>query len=182
MNFIELAYKRFSCRSYKQTPVEKDDIMKCVEAARLAPSACNSQPWKFVIVDLPELKAKLADVVCDKALGMNSFAHHAPVIVAIVSQRQKLSARLGGIIKRKSFSQMDIGITSEHFCLQAAELGLGTCMIGWFNEKQAKKLLNVPAGQRIELIITLGHPMINKPPAKNRKSTEEIVSFNSYPQ
>ena len=180
MNFLDLVKTRFSSRSYKQTPIPKDDILKCIEAARLAPSACNSQPWKFIIIDQPDLKAKLADAVCDKTLGMNSFAHHAPGMVAIVSERQKMSAKLGGIIKRKNFSQMDIGIAAEHFCLQAAELGLGTCMIGWFKEKIVKKLLNVPANKRIELIITLGYPMVDSPPVKNRKEINDILSFNNY--
>ena len=180
MEFLDLAKKRFSCRSYKQTPIEKDKIELCIEAARLAPSACNSQPWKFIVVDDPELRSKLASFICDKSLGMNSFAHHCPAIIAIVSERQKLSAKLGGIIKKKNFSQMDIGIAAEHFCLQAAELDLATCMIGWFKEKQVKNLLQVPANKRIELIITIGYPVVSTPPAKNRKDTTEITSSNSY--
>jgi len=180
MSFLSLVSKRYSVRNYQTTPIAREKIERCIEAARLAPSACNSQPWKFIVVDDPALKDKLAKAAFEGLTGMNLFAFKAPVLVAIVSQRQKLSAKLGGLIKDRDFSLMDIGIAAEHFCLQAAEEGLGACMMGWFNEKQVKKLLSIPAARRIELIISLGLPADNATPPKKRKGTTEVLSWNSY--
>jgi nitroreductase len=180
MNFLDLATKRYSLRNYQTTPVPREKISRCVEAARLAPSACNSQPWKFVVVDDPVLKDKLAKAAFEGLVNLNQFAFKAPVMVLIVSERQRLSARLGGLIKDKNFSLMDIGITAEHFCLQATEEGLGACMLGWFNEKRVKKLLSIPAARRVELMITVGLAADGTVPPKTRKSTGEILAFNSY--
>jgi nitroreductase len=180
MGFLDLATKRYSVRNYQPIPVPREKIERCVEAARLAPSACNSQPWKFVIVDEPALRDTLAKAAFEGFVNLNHFAFKAPVLVLIVAERQKLSARLGGLVKDKNFSLMDIGIAAEHFCLQAAEEGIGTCMLGWFNEKRVKKLLSIPASRRVELIISVGLPADTSAPPKNRKRTAEIMSSNGY--
>ncbi len=179
MKFLELANKRYSVRNYNQTPVPREKIARCIEAARLAPSACNSQPWKFIVVDEPGLKTDVARAAFEGTLyNVNHFTFKAPVLILIVSQRQKLLAKIGGIVKRKNFSLMDVGIAAEHFCLQAAEEGLGTCILGWFNEKKTKKILGIPKNIRLELIISLGLPADEKIPDKIRKSSEEIASYN----
>ncbi len=180
MSFLELANKRYSVRNYRSDPVPREKIERCIEAASLAPSACNSQPWKFIVVDEPGLKDKLAKAGFEGLTGMNRFAFKAPVLVVIVSQRQKLSAKLGGLIKNRDFSLMDIGIAAEHFCLQATEEGLGTCMMGWFNEKAVRKLLSIPAARRIELIISLGLPADDAAPTKDRKTMNNVVSWNKW--
>jgi nitroreductase len=180
MSFLELVSRRYSVRNYRNEPVPRERIERCIEAARLAPSACNSQPWKFVVVDEPALKGKLAEAAFAGLVNINRFVSAAPVLVVIVGERQKLSAKLGGLVKDRDFSLMDIGIAAEHFCLQAAEEGLGTCMLGWFSEKPVKKLLGVPATRRIELIISVGFASDEKTPAKKRKSTADIVSWNNY--
>ena len=146
----------------------------------MAPSACNSQPWKFIIIDNPELRENLAKAAFEGLLDFNHFAYKAPVLVVIVSERQKAFAKFGGLVKRKNFSQMDIGITAEHFCLKATEEGLGTCMLGWFNEKRVKKTLTIPTFKRVELIISVGFSANEKTPPKNRKRTDEIASYNQY--
>ena len=179
MSFLDLVNKRYSVRNYKNTPVPREKISRCIEAVRLAPSACNSQPWKFVIIDDGELVKKLA-VVFTGLADFNKFVLKAPVLVLIVSQRQKLSAKLGGIIKKKNFSLMDVGIAAEHFCLQAAEEGLGTCILGWFNEKKVKKVVSIPRFKRVELIISLGFSADEQIPHKNRKSIDQISSYNKY--
>jgi len=180
MSFFDLIKRRYSVRKYQTIPVAREKIERCIEAARLAPSACNSQPWKFVIVDEPALKEKLAKAAFEELLNLNHFAFKAPVLVVIVSQRQKLSAKLGGLIKDRDFSLMDIGIAAEHFCLQATEEGLGTCMLGWFNEKPVKKLLSIPATQRVELIISVGLPADDAVSPKKRKDTSDMSSWNRY--
>ena len=180
MSFLDLANKRYSVRNYKNTPVPQENINRCIEAARLAPSACNSQPWKFIIVDDPELINELAKAAFEGFLDFNHFAFKAPVLVLIVSERQKLFAIFAGVVKKKIFSLMDIGIAAEHFCLQAAEEGLGTCMLGWFNEKKVKKTLSIPKLKRVELIISVGFSADEKIPHKKRKSIDDILSYNKY--
>jgi nitroreductase len=180
MSFLNLVNKRYSVRNYKTTPVPQEKIIRCIEAARLAPSACNSQPWKFIIADDAELVNELAKAAFEGLLDFNHFAFKAPVLVLIVSERENLSAKFGSIVKKKNFSQMDIGISAEHFCLQAAEEGLGTCIIGWFNEKKVKKILSIPKLKRVELVITVGFSADEKISLKKRKSMDEILSCNKY--
>ena len=176
MNLSELIQKRQSDRKYESRPVSREMVMKCLEAARLAPSACNSQPWKFVVVDdvalLPQMGAAAA------GMGMNGFAREVPVIVAVVLEKMNLTARIGSVIKDKEYSLLDVGIAVEHFCLQAAELGLGTCIMGWFDEKKVKKLLGIK-GKRVPLLISLGYPA-GGTRKKARKSLEEMSSWNQY--
>jgi nitroreductase len=180
MSFLDLVNKRYSVRNYKITPVPQEKVVRCIEAARLAPSACNSQPWNFIIVDNPELVNELAKAAFEGLLDFNHFAFKAPVLVLIVSERENLSAKFGSIVKKKNFSLMDIGIAAEHLCLQAAEEGLGTCIIGWFNEKKIKKILSIPKLKRVELVITVGFSADEKIPHKKRKSMDEILSCNKY--
>ncbi len=180
MDFVDLVKVRQSDRGYTPQIVGKDDLLKCLEAGRLAPSACNSQPWKFVVVDESELKVKLAAAVSSKIGGLNSFASSAQIFIVLVSQKPKLTAKIGGLLKSKDYSTYDHGIAAEHICLQATELGLGSCILGWFDEKAIKNLLTIPRGNRIELVITLGYPAKKETRIKSRKSLEEIVSFNEY--
>ena len=180
MFFLDLANKRYSVRNYKSRPVPREKIGRCIEAARLAPSACNSQPWKFIVVDDSKFIKELATSAFEGIVEFNHFAFKAPVLVLIVCERQKLFAKFGGIVKKKNFSLMDIGIAAEHFCLQAAEEGVGTCMLGWFNEKKVKKILSIPKLKRVELIISVGFSADEKIPSKKRKSTDEILSYNKY--
>jgi len=180
MSFLKLANKRFSVRKYKNTPVEREKILSCLEAARLTPSACNSQPWHFVVVDKPEEAVVLAEKTTLPLSKLNQFVKSAPVIVALVAEKPNLSAQIGGYIKKKPYYLMDIGMAAEHFCLQAAEEGLGTCMLGWFNERKVKEYLAVPRGKSIPLLITLGYPEKDIPPNKIRAKLEEIYSFSKY--
>lgn len=181
MSFLDLANNRYSVRNYTNTPVPEEKLNRCIESVRLAPSACNSQPYKFIIINNPELKEKLAKAAFEGLVDLNYFAYQAPVLVLIVSDRQKFSAKIGGLLKRKNFSLMDIGIAAEHFCLQATEEGLGTCMMGWFNEKKVKNLLSIPTLKRVELMISVGFSADERTPDKNRKTVEEILTYNQYP-
>ena len=118
--------------------------MKCLEAARLAPSACNSQPWTFVVVDDPGLKGRLAETAFSGVFSMNGFVREAPVIIAVVSEKAKFLATVGNYVRDTRFYLIDMGIACEHLVLQAAELSIGSCWIGWFNEKAVKRILNIP--------------------------------------
>ena len=176
MKFEELINKRQSDRKYTGQHVNRELIVKCLEAARLAPSACNSQPWKFVVVDDPDLLSSMADAAA--GMGMNKWVKQAPVIIAVTLEKMNFTARIGSVIKDKEYSLLDVGIAVEHFCLQAAELGLGTCIMGWFDEKKVKKLLGI-SNKRIPLLISLGYPG-GETRKKARKSIEEMSSWNSY--
>jgi len=180
MKFLDLVKARQSVREYLSKEVERDKIERCLEAARLAPSANNSQPWSFIVVEDPRLKDAVARNTFDKLVSFNRFSLQAPVLILIISERPSFFSRIGSAIKDKQFSLIDIGITAEHFCLQATEEGLGTCMLGWFNEKGVKALLNISPSQRVELIITMGYPESNQIRPKKRKSIDQIRSYNSY--
>ena len=177
MDFKELILKRQSDRKYAPGKVSTEDIMKCIEAARMSPSACNAQPWKFVVVDDRGKLNEMADAA--EGMGMNKFTHGVPVMVAVVLEKMNFSAKVGSLVKNKDYCMLDLGMAVEHFCLQAADLGLGTCIMGWFDEKKIASLLGVPRGKRIPLIIALGHP--EGPTRKKiRKPLEDMSSWNSY--
>lgn len=181
MKFIELVSQRQSVRKYSDKPIEKEKIDLMIESARLAPSACNSQPWHLIVVDEPNLKNEVAKATFDGALKFNKFAIEAPVLFVIVMEKPKLVTQIGGRLKDKDYPLYDIGIFAEHICLQAAEFGIGTCMLGWFKEKKIKELLNIPKNKTIGLVITLGYPIEGyRQRQKFRKGTDDIVSYNSY--
>ena len=181
MTFYQLINLRQSVRKYRDLPVEQEKIEQLIESVHLAPSACNSQPWRLIIVNDPELKDKVAHATFDRVISFNRFVVQAPVIAVLVIEKAKLIARVGGTIKNKEYPLIDIGIAAEHFCLQAAELGLGSCMIGWFNEKKIKSLLNIPGEKQIGLLISLGYPPEDyKIRKKIRKPLDKIYGFNSY--
>ncbi len=180
MDFKDLVLHRESTRKYSDKPVEREKIEQIMESCRMAPSACNSQPWRFVIVTEKEKKDQLARASYGPLMSFNKFAPQAPVIAAIVGEKPNWLSRVGGNVKDKDFYLMDIGIVAEHFCLQAAELGLGSCMIGWFDEPKARKIIEVPDNKRILLLITLGYPAKEKIRKKIRKSAEQVWSWEKY--
>ena len=106
MDFSELIHKRQSDRKYAPKPVAREHILKCLEAARLAPSACNSQPWKFIVVDDRGLLGEISDAAI--GMGMNKFTAQVPVMVAVVQERMNLSAKAGALVKDKDYSMMDL--------------------------------------------------------------------------
>ena len=177
MDFSELIKIRQSDRQYSDKAVEKEKLEQCVEAARLSPSANNSQPWKFIVVDNVEIKEQIAN--CSASMGMNKFTHQSPVIVAVVLEKMNVMSSIGSVIQDKEYSLLDIGIAVNQFCLQAADLGLGTCIIGWFDEKKVKKLLNINKKRRIPLLISVGY---SDAPVreKHRKPMNDICSWNVY--
>ena len=181
MKFLDLVESRQSVRRYIDKPVEKEKIDLCIEATRLAPSACNSQPWTYIVVDNLDLKNEVAKATYNQVIAFNKFVPQAPVMVVIVIERPKTVAQIGGNLKNREFPLIDIGISAEHFCLQATELGLGTCMLGWFNEKKIKNLLHIPKNKRIGLVISLGYFEDEyKVRKKIRKETKDMYRCNSY--
>lgn len=177
MTYKELLLKRQSDRKYEERAVENDKLEACLEAARLSPSACNSQPWTFVVVNEPEVLQQMRKATADMAL--NRFIHKVPVIIAVVLEKANFTSSIGSVIKDKEYTLLDLGIAANNFCMQATELGLGTCMIGWFDEKKVKQILNVPTAKRIPLLIAVGYSAAETR-KKIRKSIDKIRKYNSY--
>lgn len=181
MKLMDLISQRQSVRRYSDKTVETEKIRRCLEAALLAPSACNAQPWKFIVVDDPVLVKKVARETWNKIAPFNKFVEEAPVIIVITLEKSPLIPTLGKMIKHIDYPYIDIGIAAEHFCLQATEEGLGTCMLGWFNEKPIKELLKIPGNRKIGLCISVGYePDGYKQREKIRKDPGKIVSYNVY--
>ncbi len=179
-DFFKLVAQRQSDRSFDpEHPVEKEKIMHILEAVRLAPSACNSQPWHFIVVDDEKTKNDLADAVASKILGINHFTKQAPVHIVVVEEKPNLTASFGSWVKDKNFAHIDVGIAAAHIVLAAEEQGLGSCIMGWFNEEKVRKVLNIPSNKRVLLDIVIGYSK-QADRKKVRKDLNEIVSWNSY--
>ena len=153
MEFFELIKVRESCRKYSDKPVEPEKITKILEAARLAPSGCNSQPWHFTV-------------------------NSVPVFVVVCEEQAKLLPMPEKKYGSQHFAQMDVGQAVAYLSLAAADIGLGTCMIGMFADDDVKKLVNAPRGSVVRMIVALGYPADESklPRKKDRKDLSEIVT------
>lgn len=165
MELQEAITARYSCRSFTEHTIDSVLLKSCVETAGQAPSACNSQPWKFHIIQDPDMVALT-----------QSFTKHAAFIV-VEEQKPVLSERIVNRMKKQEYHQVDIGIACAYLCLQAAELGLDTCMIGYFQEKKIKELLQIPDNKRIRLVIAIGYGSQKKQLSK-RKALKDILTIH----
>ena len=172
MNFTEIAENRQSCRSYDPNrPVEKEKLDAILEAARLSPSACNGQPYMISICKGEA--AKKAARACT-GMGMNKFAVDAPVLLVISEKPYVPAAAFGAKLKKNDFRSIDIGILAAYITAQATALGLGSCILGWFDEEKLKELCSVEGAVR--LVITIGYAKENdKLRTKKRKALTELV-------
>ena len=178
MRFLDLVRQRQSTRRYADKPVPREAIDRCLEAARLAPSACNSQPWSFVVVDEPAAVRRLASVAFPALYRMNRWASDAPVLIVVVTERSKYYATVGGQVRGTQYNLIDIGIAGEHLVLQAAEEGLGTCWIGWFSAPAVQKFLGLPRGKRTDIIISMGYPADEAQREKRRETLDAIRRYH----
>lgn len=180
MDFLDFVTTRQSVRAFDaERQVEKDKIERIVSAARLSPSACNAQPWHLIVVDDSELKNRVADATSARALGMNHFTKQAPVHILLVEEKVNLTSGLGGWVKQKDYAQMDMGVVAAHIVLAAHAEGLGSCILGWFNEPKMRELLSIPDSKRVWLDIAIGYSAQPLRP-KKRKPLSEVVSYNGY--
>jgi nitroreductase len=172
MNFMEIAKTRQSCRSYSDREVEQEKITAIMEAARLAPSACNGQPYHFTICKGDA--AKEVAKAC-MGMGMNKFASQAPVMIAVSEKPYVKTAALGSKLKKNDYRSMDIGIAVAYLTAEAAVQGLGTCILGWFDDEKVRQACNLDSPVR--LVITLGYPTEDDPlRQKRRKDLSELVT------
>ncbi len=177
-SFQNLVKQRRSIRHYLDRPVEREMILTCIEAARLAPSAENVQPWRFLIIDEPEIREAFAQEAFSGIYFISRFAAQAPVLILILARLDIIANRIGKQIQNIHFYLIDIGIAGEHIVLQAEELGLGTCWIGWFNTRKTRKFFNIPRKYKIVSMLSLGYYDRKPSKPKKRRSLDEIVWFN----
>jgi len=178
MNFAELVNKRQSTRKYAEKPVDRSLIDKCLEAARLAPSARNSQPWSFIVLDDPAVIATVSEKAFSGIYKSTRFAGKAPVLIVVVTEKADYVTRMGKLIRNINYSLIDIGIACEHLVLQAEELGLGTCWLGWFSARGVRKALHLPRSKKIDILISLGFPLDpDYRKEQKRRSLDEIRRY-----
>lgn len=174
MNFTDIAYQRQSCRAYdSQRLVEEEKLKAILEAARLAPSACNGQPYHFTVC-----KGETAKQVARATMkmGMNKFAEQAPVVIVVSEKPYVKSAAVGAKLKNNDYRSIDIGIAVAYLTAEATAQGLGTCILGWFEEGKIRELCNVDG--TVRLVITLGYAKEDEViRTKRRKSMEELVTW-----
>ena len=177
--FLELVQSRQSDRAYSDKPVEPDKLERILEAARVAPSACNAQPWKIIVVSDAEKRMQVADATANKLLAMNHFTKRAPLQLVILEENANFTSTVGGWATNKHYPHIDLGIVAAHISLAAADEGLGSCIIGWCVEKKIQKVLKIPKNKRVMLVILLGYSA-QALREKKRKSIDEIVSYDQY--
>jgi nitroreductase len=175
---MQLISKRRSIRNFLDKPVEREKIISCIEAARQAPSGVNAQPWRFIIVDEPELKEKLCHAAFSGIYRLTRWATKAPAIVVICAKPNIVVKLVGEHLQDKQYYLLDIGICGEHLMLRAFEQGLGGCWIGWFNAKKTQNVLNLPRTWRPVCLIALGYYEEPKKKRKEKKPLSEICFFN----
>jgi len=180
--FQKILRGRRSIRRYLPTPVDPEKIRTCLEAARLAPSAHNAQPWRFVVVDDPELKDRLTAAAFSGIYSGSKFAARAPVIIVLLVELEFVTNRIGARLQGVPFHFLDMGIAGEHIVLQAEELGLATCWMGWFNYRKVRKVLDIPRKYKVVAMMPIGYA--EKRPSREppRKTFEEVVTFNGIEQ
>jgi len=179
-SLLQLIKSRRSIRNYQQRPIEREKILLCLEAARLAPSAENVQPWRFIVLDDPRVIQQFSQEAFSGIYAPTRFAAKAPVIVIILAKLDILANRIGSQIQGVNFYLLDIGIAGEHLVLQAQELGIGTCWIGWFNGKKIRKFFNIPRSYKIVALISMGYPEHRPTRPHKRYELTDIAWFNGF--
>ena len=174
MNFREIAENRQSCRNYNgERAVEKEKIDAILYSARLAPSACNGQPYHITVCE-GETAKKVAE--CVTGLGMNKFAKDAPILLVISEEDYVASAAFGAKVKKNDYRSIDIGILAAYLTSEAADIGLGTCILGWFDDEKIRAICSLD--KPVRLVISLGYPKADeKNREKKRKNIDELVTY-----
>lgn len=179
MTLDEIFEARHSVRAYADKPVPRKHILAMLEAARAAPSATNSQTWRFIVVTDQELRAR----ICSEGMMpvvRNKFLREAPCIIVGCSKLDLIANKLGSGITGIEYYQIDMGIALEHLVLKATELGLGACWIGWFKEGRIKEILGVPEKVRVLALISVGYSNERKVASRSRKPLHKIAWANRW--
>ena len=176
MNFTEIAMNRQSCRSYDASrAVETEKLDAILQAAQLAPSACNGQPYRLTVCTGESAKA-VAEATM--GMGMNRFAKDAPVLIVISEEPYVKTAAVGAKLKKNDYRSMDIGIVAAYLTAEAAAQGLGTCILGWFDDADVRKICGLD--DPVRLVITLGYAKEGDPlRKKKRKDLDTLVQYRT---
>jgi nitroreductase len=169
MGFLELAKQRYSVRAYKSDPVEDDKLQKVLEAARLAPTACNLQPFQFIVIHTKGKEAEL------RRIYSAPWFVQAPIVICACGMPSESWVRKDG----ENYCDVDVTIAMDHLILSAADLGLGTCWIGAFNSEAAREVLGLPDDVKPIAFTPLGYPA-DEPKRKSRKAIDEIVRYEHW--
>ncbi len=179
-SFDEIIIKRRSVRAYEKEAVPNESLRQIIETARFAPSAHNTQPWRFVAVT----DKQKVSMIFAKALGgivSNSWGETAPAFIVACAKKSFLVHILAGGVKRIPYHYLDMGTAIEHILLKAAELGLGTCWIGWFNERAVRSIFSIPRALEIVSLIAIGYPSQQKEQQPRAKlKLDDILFWNRY--
>ena len=172
MNFTEIAQTRQSCRSYDATrAVEQEKLDAILACARLAPSACNAQPYHITVCKGEAAKAAAKAV---QGMGMNKFASDCPVMLVISEAAYNATAALGAKVKDNDYRSIDIGIMTAYLTAEATAQGLSTCILGWLDDKELRKICGI--GEKVRLVVSLGYAKAeDKLRQKKRKDMDELV-------
>ncbi len=177
---LKIMRERRSVRNYDTgRPVEEEKLNLILEAARLAPSSNNTQPWHFIVVGDEAAREKLS-VAAPIGTATNKWLKTAPIVIVCCGQPDMMMHKAAGRLFDKDFFKTDVAIAVEHMVIAARELGLGTCWVGWFDERKVKSILNIPSDKRVLALLPVGYPKGAWPAAKKRKKIDEIVSFERY--
>lgn len=172
MNFLEIAQTRQSCRAYDpHRSVEQEKLDAVLEAVRLAPSACNGQPYHLTVCRGDAAKAVAKATM---GMGMNKFAADAPVLIVLSEEPYVKSAALGAKAKGNDYRSIDIGIAAAYLTAEAAAQGLGTCILGWLDDAKIREICHL--SRPVRLVVTVGYPA-DTPREKKRKQLDELVSM-----
>jgi nitroreductase len=180
MGLMELIRARRSVRRYAERAVDRSVIEECLEAARLAPSAENAQPWRFVVVDDPQVKARLAAAAFSGVYRPTRFVAKAPAIVAVLAKPDIIANRLGRAVQGTKYYLIDCGIACQQFVLRATELGLGVCYIGWYSKRGVRRVLQVPRSHDIVVLLAVGYPSGEPHKPRPKKELCDLVSYNRF--
>lgn len=175
MDFLSLVKKRKSIRKFKNSTVSDDVLKYILECGINSPSACNTQPYRFIVIK-GDFKNEFCKEIFSGVYSFCEFVKNAPVIIAIVRVKKDIKMKIGEFVTECDFSLIDIGIAGQQMVLAATEKGLGSLWVGWFNRKKANKMLNIQNNERVEILIALGEKD-EEPPERKKKSFNEIVSF-----
>lgn len=179
LSVVDAIARRVSCRAYQTTPVPEPHLLQMLEAARLAPSACNQQPWRFAVVRNPDLRRRIVEESFLPGIKMN-WAIEAPVHVIIGMERSLVTHRIAASVSGVDYPWVDIGIAGEHLVLAATALGLGTCWIGWIKPRTVARIVGWPVSVKPVVVITVGYASDSNaavPPASRRKPLAELATW-----
>lgn len=174
MTLDEIIDRRTSTRAFESRPVRREDIVTLAEAARAAPSACNSQTWRFIAVT----DAVAIERLCREAMRPvipNKWLVQAPLVMVGCSRLDVVANRIGARVTGIEYYRIDLGIAMEHMVLKATELGLGTCWIGWFSTRKVRRILDIPGRIRVSALLAVGYPRQENVKKRNRKPLDQIL-------